>query len=211
MKTESLIDMLARGAGPAPRAVAARRLLPAAAIGLLCSGLLAFCLIGPVPAAMLAQPAFWIKLAYAAALAAAAGWLAARLARPIARIGGPGRALILVVGVMAVLGAGALVSAPAGTRLSTMLGVTWLVCPWYVLGLSLPALAGILWALRGLAPTRPRYAGFAAGLCAGALGAAGYSFSCLEVSPAFVSLWYTLGIGLAALVGSALGPRFLRW
>ena len=41
MKTESLIDLLARGAGPAPRAVAARRLLPAALLGVLLSAMLA--------------------------------------------------------------------------------------------------------------------------------------------------------------------------
>ena len=35
MKTQALIEMLARGAGPAPRAVAAQRLLPAAGLGAL--------------------------------------------------------------------------------------------------------------------------------------------------------------------------------
>ena len=38
MKTESLIDMLARQAGPAPRAMAARRLTPAVAGGRLVIG-----------------------------------------------------------------------------------------------------------------------------------------------------------------------------
>jgi hypothetical protein len=37
MKTDALIGMLATGAGPAPRAVAARRLVPAVALGLLAS------------------------------------------------------------------------------------------------------------------------------------------------------------------------------
>ncbi len=41
MKTDALIDMLARGAGPVPRGVAARRLLPAVGFGLLASVLLA--------------------------------------------------------------------------------------------------------------------------------------------------------------------------
>jgi len=77
--------------------------------------------------------------------------------------------------------------------------------------LSLPALAGALWALRGLAPTRPRAAGLAAGLLAGGLGAFGYALSCTELSPAFVAIWYSLGIALAGALGAALGPRILRW
>jgi hypothetical protein len=80
-----------------------------------------------------------------------------------------------------------------------------------VLLLSLPALAAALWALRGLAPTRPRAAGLAAGLLAGGLGAAGYALSCTELSPAFVAVWYSLGIALAGGLGASLGPWALRW
>jgi len=79
MKTEALIDFLARGAGPAPRAVAARRLLPAATAGAAVSVLLVMVLMGPVPAPLFATPAPWIKLSYADLLALATGWLAARL------------------------------------------------------------------------------------------------------------------------------------
>jgi hypothetical protein len=92
-----------------------------------------------------------------------------------------------------------------------LLGESWSTCPWSVLALSLPALAGSLWAVRGLAPTRPRAAGFAAGLLAGSVGAFGYSLSCPEASPAFVAVWYTLGIAFTGVVGAALGPRVLRW
>jgi hypothetical protein len=77
--------------------------------------------------------------------------------------------------------------------------------------LSLPALAGALWVLRSLAPTRPRAAGFAAGLFAGAAGAFGYAFACVEESAAFIALWYSLGIALAGALGALLGPRVLRW
>lgn len=92
-----------------------------------------------------------------------------------------------------------------------MMGDSWSTCSWSVLVLSLPGLACVLSAVRGMAPTRPFAAGFAAGLFAGALGAFGYSLSCPEVSPAFVALWYSLGIGLSGIVGALLGPRLLRW
>jgi hypothetical protein len=211
MKTDSLIALLAQGAGPAPRAVAARRLVPAAGLGLLLSALAALWLYGPIPGAMLATPAPWIKMGYATALAAAAGWWTARLARPVARLSRPRGAVLAVVGAMLLLGAVALLNTPAPDRAAALLGHSWFSCPWNVLGLSVPALALALWAVRGLAPTRPRAAGFAAGLFAGALGALGYSISCPEVSAGFVAVWYSLGIVLTAALGALIGPRVLRW
>jgi len=112
---------------------------------------------------------------------------------------------------MALLGAVALGLTPQEERWSAVLGQTWLMCPWLLMGFSLPSLAGILWAVKGLAPTQPKRAGFASGLLAGAIGAAGYSLACPESSATFVAIWYTLGIGLTALLGRALGPRSLRW
>ena len=211
MKTDELIEMLARGAGPAPRAVVARRLAPAAALGLAASALLALALFGPVPAAMYDSAAPWIKLGYAASLALAAGWLTSRLARPVARLRLPQRAVAVVFGAMGAFGLAALIAASPGERGVALLGVSWSTCPWNVLALSLPALIATLWAVRGLAPTRPRAAGFAAGLFAGALGAFGYALSCPEVSPTFVALWYSLGILLSGAVGAFAGPRVLRW
>ena len=94
MKTESLIDMLARQAGPAPRALAARRLTPAVAGGLVLAVAGALAWIGPIPAELYADPGPWIKFGYAGLLAAAALWWVARLGRPAApvrRTGARGR------------------------------------------------------------------------------------------------------------------------
>jgi hypothetical protein len=211
MKTDELIELLARGAGPAPTAVAARRLAPAAAIGLSASALLALGLYGPIPTAMYDSSAPWIKLGYAASLALAAAWLTARLARPVSRLRMPQQAVGAVFAAMGAVGLAALFAAAPGERSETLLGASWSTCPWRVLALSLPALGASLWAVRGLAPTRPRAAGFAAGLFAGALGAFGYALSCPEVSPAFVAVWYSLGIVLTGAAGALLGPRVLRW
>ncbi len=211
MKTQALIEILARGAGPAPRAVVARRLLPAAAAGALASAALAIGLQGPLPAALLATPAPWIKLAYALSLAAAAGWLTARLARPVAPCRGPARSVLGVVLLMALAGALAWADTPAQGRRAALMGQAWLTCPWNVLLLSTVPMALALWAVRGLAPTRLRAAGAAAGLMAGALGALGYSLSCPEASATFVAVWYTAGMAMSAALGAALGPRVLRW
>lgn len=211
MKTDALIDLLARDAGPAPRALAARRLSPAAAAGLLLSAGIAIASFGTIPAEMFSTAVPWTKMGYAGALALAAGWLTARLSRPAASIGRPRGATVLVLLAMAVLGGISLATTPAGARLDALLGASWSTCPWSVLALSLPALVASLWAVRGLAPTRPRAAGFAAGLLAGSLGAFGYSLSCPEASAAFVAVWYTLGIACTGGVGAVLGPRVLRW
>ncbi len=211
MKTDTLIEMLAREAGPAPRALAARRLSPAAIAGLLVSAVVAIAWFGAIPVQMFGTVVPWMKMGYAGALALAAGWLTTRLSRPAAPIRQAEHATVLVVLAMALVGAASLWSVSAGDRMDALLGQSWLTCPWSVLTLSLPALAATLWAVRGLAPTRPRAAGFAAGLLAGSLGAFGYALSCPEASPAFVAVWYTLGIAFTGGVGAALGPRVLRW
>lgn len=211
MKTTDLIDMLAADAGPAPRAVAARRLAPALAAGLVIGVAATLLLIGPIPASLWLDPAPWIKLAYSGGLIAGAAWLTARLGRPVPRIRSPSLGLAAVASTMAALAALTLLSTPFGERLALVLGHSWMRCPTNVLLLSLPALAGALWALRGLAPTRPRLAGAAAGLAAGGVGAFSYTLSCTELSPAFVAVWYSLGVALAAALGAMLGPRLLRW
>lgn len=211
MKTDDLIQLLARGAGPAPRAVAARRLAPGAALGLLASGALAALLLGWVPADLYTHAGPWFKLAYAGALALAAGWLAARLGRPLARIGTPLAAVAAVLAAALLVGLGGWWSLPAAERSAALMGHSAAECPWNVLGLSLPALAAALWALRGLAPTRPVAAGAAAGLLAGGVGAFGYALACTELALPFVAAWYTLGMLLTAALGALLGPRVLRW
>lgn len=211
MKTEALIDLLARGAGPAPRALAARRLSPAAVAGLMVSAGLAIAWFGAIPAEMFATAVPWTKMAFSGALALAAGWWTARLSRPSASIESPRRITILVLTAMWAVGAASLAMTPAEARLDALLGHSWATCPWNVLALSLPALAASLWAVRGLAPTRPRMAGFAAGVLAGSAGAFGYALSCPEASPAFVAVWYSLGIAFTGGAGAMLGPRVLRW
>jgi hypothetical protein len=211
MKTQSLIELLARGAGPAQPPPVLQRMAPAVALGLFVSALFALLSTGAIPATMWATPAPWMKLIYGASLALAAGWLTARLSRPIAPTQGPVRAVLAVVAFMLGLGAIALLTAAPEQRVSTLLGETWLTCPSNVVLLSLPGLAGALWALRGLAPTRLAAAGFNAGLMAGALGAMGYALVCPEVSATFVAVWYSLGILLTGLLGALLGPWLLRW
>ena len=211
MKTDELIDLLARGAGAAPRHVVARRLGWAVTLGLAVAVAMASGWPGFIPAALYAEPAPWFKLAYAAALAMAAAGLTARLARPGARQGAAAATSALVVLAALALGLVAWYATPPQARLPGLLGHSWWDCPGFVLAFSLPSLVGLLWALRGLAPTQPRAAGFAAGLMAGAVGAGAYALACTELAISFVAAWYTLGILLSGALGALLGPRVLRW
>ena len=92
-----------------------------------------------------------------------------------------------------------------------MMGDSADVCPWRIFIIGLPVLAGAVWAMRGLAPTRLTVAGLVAGGCAGAFGAAIYGFHCDETASPFVAVWYTLGMGAVAALGGVAGSRWLRW
>jgi hypothetical protein len=211
MKTDALIDLLARGAGPAPRHGEWRRVLPAAVVGLGAAALLTLVIIGPVPGAMWGTPAPWIKLGYGLALGTLGLVLVVRLARPVAGVTTPRRGAVALVATMLALGALVWVLAPAADRTELLLGHSWQGCPINVALLALPGLLAGLWALRLLAPTRLRAAGAAVGVMAGALGAAAYGLSCTETSITFVAVWYTLGVALVTALGAWLGPRILRW
>ena len=211
MKTDELIQLLARQAGPAPQALAARRVGAALCGGGLVALAASLGAIGPVAGSLFAEPAMWFKLAYGLALAAAAALWVARLGRPAAPARSPQRATAAVALAVLAIGAASLLALPDGARADALFGHSWLQCPLLVLALSLPTLAGSLWALRGLAPTQPRRAGFAAGVLAGAVGAFAYGFACDELAPGFVAAWYTAGIALSGALGAWLGPRWLRW
>jgi hypothetical protein len=73
--------------------------------------------------------------------------------------------------------------------------------------LGLPMLALGLWAVRGMAPTRPTLAGFAIGLFSGGVAATIYGLHCPEHTFTFVALWYSLGV--LALAGPGRADRAL--
>ena len=112
--------------------------------------------------------------------------------------------------VVALMALAEFAQAPDVSRYAMIFGDTALVCPIFIVLLALPIHAGIVWAMRSLAPTRTRLAGLAAGLGAGSFSAFVYSFHCDETSVVFLALWYSLGILTTGLIG-LLTSRFLRW
>lgn len=213
MNTNDLVDLLATGVTPVKRGVPARRFgmsLPIAAIG---ATLLMITVFGIRPdlAVVARTGLFWAKLAFPVCVSIGALIGATRLARPGSRVAsgwpimGAPFLLVWIAGVAIVATA-----APAD-RLAVILGQSWKTCPFNILLLSLPGFGAILWALKGLAPTRLRLTGAVAGLLASSIGTIAYCFHCPEMSPAFWSVWYVAGMLLPAALGFIVGPRLLRW
>jgi hypothetical protein len=213
MKTDELIDLLATGVPPADRAVTARRFaraLPAGALGSLVLMMIVYGLrpdLGDIARGAL----FWAKVAYPLCIAVGA-WLAVmRLGRPGARAGFAWILIAMPFVLVWIAAAYTLAGAAPAERLSLVLGQSWRSCPFNILLLSVPVFPAVAWAARSLAPTRLRLAGAAAGLLSSAVATVGYCLHCPEMSPAFWSVWYAIGMMLPALIGAWLGPRLLRW
>lgn len=213
MRTDDLITMLAAGAGAVRPHQAARRYATAIAWGIAGAAILMLLLLGPRHdlARAIFMPLFQIKIAFVASFAAVSFVAAWRLSRPGLRVvwvpwllGLPVFAIWLIAVVM-------LVQADAAQRKVLFLGETWNSCPWLIAMLSAPLFVALIWAMRGLAPTRLRLAGAAAGLLAGALGTVVYCVHCPEIEPPFVAFWYLLGILIPTAIGALFGPRLLRW
>jgi hypothetical protein len=213
MRTDQLIDALAAAAGPVDRRAPMRQLLLAAAAGLALAGVLMLALLGLNPALAddAQQTMFWAKLAFIAA-AVSAGLLAAHtLARPGAPLARPAWLVAAPFAALWLFAGTALWLTAPGERTAVLMGDTWQACPLNVALLSAPALALALRAMRGLAPTRLRLAGAAAGLLAGAIGALAYTLHCPELTLPFIGAWYVLGMAIPVTVGAAVGTRVLQW
>jgi hypothetical protein len=210
MRTNDLIAALAADTTPAPRP--GPRLAAALAGGLVVS-VLAFALgWGPREGlgGVLSSPLV-AKTLIPALLATLALALAVRLIRPGAPTAGRDLALGTTLAALGLwLGAALLVGGPGDLAMALDKPDLW-VCLVSVPILSAAPLAGVLWALRSGASTRPALTGAVAGLAAGGLGAALYSLFCVVDMALFVlpaSGTAILGVvGLGALAGA----RWLRW
>lgn len=213
MKTDELVDLLARSNAPVAREPANRRFALALGWGLFGATLAMALLLGVRPdiATAMQLPMFWIKLGLPLLVAAVAYHASTCLARPGMRARYVAASLIALLAAIWLPAAMVLLQATPDERAALIFGRTWLSCLIFIPLLSIPLLAGILWAMKGLAPTRLRAAGAAAGLLAAALSAAVYALHCPELAAPFLAIWYVLGMAIPAVAGSLLGPRLLRW
>jgi hypothetical protein len=213
MRTDELIDALARHAEPVRPSRGGRALALALAVGVpLALGLMVLLMgFNPQLRAYLGMPMWWVKFGFGLVLALIAVLLALRLSRPGVRAGAARLAPIAPILFLWLLAIAALVTAAPGERSVLLFGSSWRVCPLNITVLSVPILVGALIALRTMAPTQLVAAGATAGLLAGGVGTAVYALHCPEVAAPFLAIWYVLGALLPVAIGALVGPRVLRW
>ena len=211
MKTGDLISVLATGACPVRPAGDARILAAGLPVAILATVAAVAWRLGLLPPALWGPSATALKMMYALALAGSGLWLMRRAGRPGARLAAPIALLLGTLALAAAAGVLDLANAAQGLRVSRCLGHSASQCPLAIFLLSFPAMIVALVAVRRLAPVRLRLAGAAAGLASGALASAAYALACTEGAPAFIVVWYTLGVALAAALGAGVGPYALRW
>ena len=211
--SDEFLSALSANLAPISRWYVARRLAIGMSGGVIVSLALMLVLLGPRPDMdqSMATTMFWMKLAYALAFAVIAGFAADRLARPAASARDRIKWIAVPILLVIVIAAFRLAAASPDSRAAMLMGQSAKVCPWRILFFALPPLAGLIWAMRGLAPTRLREAGAAIGLAAGGAGAFVYALACTESTAPFLAIWYTLGMTASAALGWALGPLVLRW
>jgi len=211
VKTDHLIDALARGAGQAEKPRWGGKLAITVIVGLLVAAVLVAIGLGVRPDIGAARMPVMMKAMF--------GALAAAVVLPIAvQLMQPGRPLgwrIGAVFVFLAICAGAIFIALMGEmperRWEAWMGgaVPWCVVLIPVLGAPTSAL--LLWLMRAFAPTRLALLGAAIGAFSGGVGAMAYAMYCPTDSVAFVVTWYVLGIAVSAALGAVVGARVLRW
>jgi hypothetical protein len=212
VKTSDLIRALAADsevrAMPPGRALALA-LIPGVAIAL---GL-HFAVLGLRPQlfALLGEPRLLLKLCLTFLLVALSGPLVLRLVRPGAGVRRAALMLAIVPALLAAAALAELLAVPAAEWRQRLVGTNAMFCLKTIPFLSAAPLVAALLALRQGAPENPSLAGAAAGLFAGAIGAALYATHCPDDSPLFVAAWYTLAIGFVVAIGAVTGRRLLRW
>jgi hypothetical protein len=211
VKTDQLIDLLARSVEPAERPRWLRRLALTLAIGLGVAAILAVIGLGVRADIGAARMAVMGKAMFAAAAAAIVLPLAVRLMRPGRPLGWRLAAIGVFVGLCALAAIIALMGEAPEQRMHALMGGAFPWCVVLIPVLAAPTAALLLWLMRAFAPTRLTLAGAAIGALSGGVGAVAYAMYCPTDSVAFVTTWYTLGIALSAAIGAVIGARLLRW
>lgn len=211
MKTDDLIDALARNEGKSSQPGPTQRLLSASMIGLLGGFVLLMVTLGLRDDFGVSAAIVLLKACFSAVFAVVGAAALMRLVRPGAATGPRLAAALLVLSAAIAVGALALVGEAPGQRLQAL---TAGVFPWCVLLIPLfgaPTAAALAYVVRSLAPTRLTVTGAAIGAAAGGVGAVIYAMHCPIDSVPFVTIWYSAGIAVSGVLGAVLGSRLLRW
>jgi hypothetical protein len=211
MKTDDLINMLAKNVEPMERPRWARRMAMTLVVGLIAAGLLVLAVFGMRPNIGTSMSWVLMKAGFSALAAAVMLPLVMRLMRPGRPLGWRVGAALVFVAICALVTFIALMGEPTEARMHAWTGGFFPWCIVFIPLLAAPTAAGLVWVMRGLAPTRLTLSGAAIGALSGGIGAMAYAMYCPVDSVAFVTTWYVVGIAISAAAGALIGSKVLRW
>ena len=214
MSTDELIDTLVADHAVRPRQRRIEHALVMAIIGGLAISAALFSMnlgLRPDIVSALGTWRFDMKLADSLFLVIVTAWVVLRLSRPTTTAPSAMRSLAVPACLLLAAVIYELATVPASAWLPRAMGMNGLMCLANIIFLSILPFGAVVYALRQGAPMSPALAGATAGLLAGALGATVFAMHCMDDSPLFVAIWYTLATGLMAMVGLLVGRYALRW
>ena len=213
MKTDDLIKALVAD-NPTVEPPVSRTLKLAILAGATLAAILFAVMMGPrsdFAWSIVNSPRFLFKFVLTLGLAIPAYFIVQRMARPEASAGRTIWLLALVPLTLAVAVAVEMYVLPADHWAVYMIGSNAKFCVSFIPLFSMAPLAGALLALRRGAPANPTAAGAFAGLLAAGIGATLYASHCVDDSPLFVAVWYTIAVTMITGLGAFLGSRLLKW
>jgi hypothetical protein len=211
MKTDDLIDMLAKNVEPLERPGWRMRMMLTLLGGLSIAAALVITFMGMRPDIGTATWAVLLKAGFSAAAAATILPLAMRLMRPGSPLDWRIAGGLVFAGLSLLAAFIALMGMPSEMRMRAWMGGGF---PWCIVLIPLfaaPGAALMAWLARALAPTRLTLSGAAIGALSGGLGAMAYAMYCPVDSVAFVTTWYVVAIAICAALGAVAGSKLLRW
>lgn len=211
MRTDDLIESLAREVEPAARKRPAAVIGRAGGVGLALALALMLMLLGPRPDIGAALPMVFAKAAFSAALGALAIPAVLTLARPGGVLGRRLAVLLAGLGLSVAIGLVSLFGAAPGERIAALTGGAMPWCLVLIPVLASPVAGALVYAMRDMAPTRLAVTGAAIGGVAGGVGAMVYALYCPVDRLAFVTVWYACAIAICAALGAVFATRLLRW
>ncbi len=213
MKTDDLINVLVADNATVEPPVS-RTLVLALLAGASVAAVLFAVMMGPrsdFAWSIVNSPRFIFKFVLTLGLAIPAYIIVQRMARPEAKAG---RTIWLLALVPLMLAAAVLLEMyvlPSDHWSVYMIGSNAKYCVSFIPLFAMAPLAGALLALRRGAPSNPTAAGAFAGLLAAGIGATLYASHCVDDSPLFIAVWYTIAVAMITGLGAFLGSRLLRW
>jgi len=213
VKTDHLIDALARNVEPAEKSRWGGKLAITIVAGLGIAALLVAIGLGVRPDIGAARMPVMMKAMFAAFAAAVMLPLVVQLMKPGRPLGWRIGAILVFMGICAVATIIALMGEMPERRWEAWMGGRG-SAPWCVVLipiLAAPCAALFTWLMRAFAPTQLTLTGAAIGAVSGGIAAMAYAMYCPTDSVAFVATWYAVAIGVCAALGALLGSKILRW